>query len=129
MALHANVFPPRIDIVDEATTKQVAEMYRSGLVAGAHQARITAAKFHPCVVKTLRYWGLDGANRFGFGSDAKKVADEIKQAYNQAAEHMNSAAYYIDAAELITQGRFWTPVHVAMKDSKSGSDPQVLVHR
>lgn len=125
----SGTFPPRIDIVDESTTKQVAEMYRSGLVNGSHQARIIAAKFHPCVVKTLRHWGLDGSNRLGFGSDAKKVADEIERAYDQAAEHMTSAAYYIDTAELITQGRFWTPVSMAMKEYQGGHDPQVLVKR
>ena len=118
-------FPPQIDIVNEATTKQVAELYRQGLMGGSHQVKIMAAKFHPCVIATLKHYGLDGTNRFGFGSDARKVADEIVHTYAQASEHMKSAAYYIDAAELITQGRFWTPVELAIK-AMDGRNSKVL---
>lgn len=120
-------FPPQIDIVNEATTKQVAEAYRHGLLLGEHQARIMAAKFHPCVIATLRHHGLDGTNRFGYGSDAKKVADEISRALNRSAEHMKTAAHFIDAAELIIQGRLWTPVQLAIKAQQSGQSSQVLI--
>lgn len=124
-------FPPRIDVVDESTTRAVAEMYRKGLVDGAHQAELLGPKFGQAVVATLQYWGMDGpSNRFGFGSTAKKVAKEQDMALKQAAEHMKSAAYFIDAWRLIVDGRFWTPVRLAEQAAaQGGRNPNVLVQK
>lgn len=127
----ALTFPPKIDVTDESTTLAVAEAYRSGLVDGTHQAELLAEKFGVCVVDTLRHWNLDGPNnRFGFGSSAKKVAKEQAAALHQAAEHMKSAAYYIDAWHLIVDGKFWAPIRLAEAEWRSGSKSgRVLVER
>jgi hypothetical protein len=123
-------FPPKIDVVDEATTRQVAEWFRKGATDGAHQAELLGTKFGQSVVATLTHWGLDQpSNRFGFGSTAKKVAKEQDIALKQVADHLKSAAYYIDAWRLIVDGKFWTPVRMAEAASKSGNNPNVLVRR
>jgi hypothetical protein len=124
-------FPPAIDVVDEATTRQVAEAFRSGLVDGSHQAELLAEKFGLCVIDTLRYWNLDGPNnRFGFGSTAKGVAKEQGRALHQAAEHMKAAAVYVDAWRLIVDGKFWTPVRMAEQQFQNGgASSKVLVQR
>jgi hypothetical protein len=122
-------FPPQMDVVDEATTRQVAEIYRKGMVDGAHQAEILAKKFGSAIVPTMRKWNVDSpTNRFGFGSTAKKVEKEQAAALHEVAEHLKSAAYFIDAWRLIVDGKFWTPVRMAEAQFKDdGSDPKILV--
>ena len=123
-------FPPMIDVVDEATTRQVAELFRKGAVDGAHQAELLGKNFGDCVVITLNSWGLDQpTNRFGFGHSAKKVAKEQDIALKKMAEHLRSVAYYADAWRLIVDGKFWTPVRMAQAAAKSGNDPRNLVRR
>jgi hypothetical protein len=68
--------PPTFDIVDEATAYMYAERMQ-GLMQFATNLDAQALAFERRIIVQLRAEGLDGTNRFGMGSDARRIAKKV----------------------------------------------------
>jgi hypothetical protein len=88
-------FPPDIIVRNASTMKAVADAVDSSARHGGGFLHQTAAYLEPKIVATLQKYGLDGSNRFGFGSDAKKAASSVTDLLRKAAEK------FIDGGKLV----------------------------
>lgn len=113
--------PPNIDVRDDASMKALADAYRAATIQGADFLATTAAYLHPLIVNTMQKYGLDGTNRLGFGSDAKKSASEVTDLLKRAADHLVDSGACVGFAYLRFMTRVWEPIQRAKAEQKAGT--------
>lgn len=115
------VFPPDVTVEDDSTMHQLTNAFRSSMHAGSDFLNTVVAALHPLIVATLRRFGLDGTNRFGLGSDARKAANSVCDPLKRAAGHLMDASMLVGFAYLAFIKNVWTPIQMAKREQESGS--------
>jgi hypothetical protein len=113
------MFPPSVNVKDESSMKALADGYRAATYQGADFLATTAAYLHPLMVNTMRKYGLDGTNRFGFGSDANKAANKVTNLLKQAAGHLVDSGQCVGFAYLSFVTDVWEPIQRAKAEQQS----------
>lgn len=113
-------FPPSVDVRNDATMQHLANAFRASTNAGSDFLNTTVASLHPLMVVTMKRYGLDASNRFGFGSSAQKAADSVCAPLKRAAEHLVDAGQLVGFAYLAFIKNVWTPIQMAKAAQESG---------
>jgi hypothetical protein len=111
--------PPSIDVTNDTTMKAFADAYRGAAFQGADFLATTATYLHPRMVNTLRKYGLDGTNRFGYGSDAIKSANKVVNLLKRAAEHLVDSGQCVGYAYQAFMSEVWEPAQRAKAEQKN----------
>lgn len=119
-------FPPNVDVRNDVTFQAFANAFRLGSNAASDMLNTTAAYLHPMIVNTLKQYGLDGTNRFGFGSSAQKAADSVVYKLKLAAEFYVDGGQLVGAAYLDFIQNVWTPYQMAKKAMENGDTSRML---
>jgi hypothetical protein len=113
--------PPSVDVRDDASMKVLADGFRAATIQGADFLATTAAYLHPLMVNTMRKYGLDGTNRFGYGSDANKAANKVTNLLKRSAEHLVDAGNCAGYAYVAFMKEVWEPVQRAKAEQANGA--------
>ncbi len=119
-------FPPSIDVRSDVAFQAFANGFRMGSAAASDMLNTTAAYVHPMIIGTLRKYGLDGTNRFGFGSSAQKAADSVVNKLKRAAGHYVDGGQLVVAAYVDFVTNVWTPFQLAKKAAENGDSARML---
>jgi hypothetical protein len=115
------VFPPSVNVKDESSMKALADGFRAATYQGSDFLCTTAAYLHPLMVNTMVKYGLDGTNRFGFGSDANKAANKVTKLLKDAADHLTDAGRCVGYAYLAFVSDVWEPIQRAKQEQENHS--------
>lgn len=107
------IWPPSVDVEDDTTMKAMADVFRSGTNAGSNFLDFLIRQLKQDIIDSMQDNGLDGANRFGFGSDAKKAADAVCNPLNKAKGHLEDAGKLVGFAYMAFMKDVWNPIQVA----------------
>jgi hypothetical protein len=123
------MFPPSIDWnkFDDAKMKGMSDAIRSAMLTGSDFLNTGASYLHPQMVNAMRKYGLDGTNRFGFGSDANRAANKVTNLLKRSAEHMADAASCMGFAYLAFMTDVWVPIQRAKEEMKNGASDTLNV--
>lgn len=113
-------FPPSTVVKNESTFKAVANGFRLGGDAASDALANLAVWLHPVIVNTLRKHGLDGTNRLGLGSDAKKAADSVVGPLHRAAQNFSAGGALVGFAYLAFVKNVVTPIEIAKRQQEGG---------
>lgn len=119
-------FPPNVDVRSDVAFQAFANGFRLGSSAASDMLNTTAAYIHPMIVTTLKRYGLDGNNRFGFGSSAEKAASSVVAKLRRAAEHYVDGGQLVAAAYIDFVTNVWTPYQMAKKSMENGDGARML---
>jgi hypothetical protein len=112
--------PPSIEVYSTAEMKQMTDSLRAGMILTADYIANQCVAMHPRIVATLVAEGLDGSNRFGFGSTASAAASAIIRPGQRAAQQLTAAATLITAMNRAWHVHLVTPVEAARAAAKAG---------
>jgi hypothetical protein len=113
-------FPPGVQVVNDTTMHALANAFRASMHAGSDYLNTVVAHLHPDMVASLRKYGLDGTNRFGFGSDAGKAADSVCDPLKKAADKLMEASKLVGFAYLAFNKNVWIPIESAKAAQRTG---------
>ncbi len=119
-------FPPSIDVRSDVAFQAFANAFRLGSSAASDMLNTTAAYLHPMMVDTLKKYGLDGTNRFGFGSSADKAAGSVIAKLRRAAQHYVDGGQLVAAAYIDFVSNVWIPYQMAKKAMENGQSERLL---
>jgi hypothetical protein len=114
------VFPPAVHVVNDSTMQALANAFRASMHAGSDFLNTTVSHLHPDMVASLRKYGLDGTNRFGMGSDARKAADSVCDPLRKAADKLMEASKLVGYAYLAFNKNVWVPIESAKAAQRTG---------
>jgi hypothetical protein len=114
------VFPPAVQVINDTTMHALANAFRAGMHAGSDYLNTTVAHLHPDIIASLQKYGLDGTNRFGFGSDAQKAANSVCDPLKKAADKLMEASKLVGFAYLAFNKNVWIPLEAAKNAQKTG---------
>ncbi len=118
--------PPGAIPNDDASFQAMANQIRQDVHQMSDYLNTVVSYTHPMSVNTLKRFGLDGTNRFGFGSSAQKAADAYCDPLKRAAQN------FVDGGQLVTQSFMlfvkgvWVPYQMAKKQMESGDGEALL---
>jgi hypothetical protein len=100
--------------------KHLADAYRASMNLGSDFLNTTAAYLHPRMINAMKKYGLDGTNRFGFGSDANRAAKKVTNLLKTAADHLIDSGMCVGYAYMAFITDVWQPIQQAKKELQSG---------
>jgi hypothetical protein len=113
-------FPPAVQVVNDTTMHALANAIRASMHSGSDFLNTTVAYLHPDIVASLQKYGLDGTNRFGMGSDARKAASSVCDPLKKAADKLMEASKLVGFAYLAFNKNVWVPIEAAKNAQKTG---------
>lgn len=116
------VFPPDIVVRNASTFQSLANAFNQACLQAGGFLHQTASYLEPKIVNTMQGYGLDGTNRFGLGSDAKKASKSVTGPLRKAAEHMIDAGKLVGFAYLAYQQNVKGPIDAAKDAMKRSTD-------
>lgn len=103
---------------DDVQMKVLADTFKA-FGNGAAVFLESAAKYiEPAIENSLKEYGLDGTNRLGFGSDAKKTAKRVTGLWLQAGGHLKDAGGLMGHSYSVFMRDVWNPIAVAKQQQK-----------
>lgn len=118
----------RIEVYSTEDMHRLCESGRSAFMSDATYLSGQATAIRRRVALALREEGLDGprAQMLGvsFGSSAEAAAKAIERPLKLAADHLETAAKYMKAAELAWNKYFKVPMEVSMRAREKGRSSQ-----
>lgn len=109
---------PEIRVKRDEHLRLIADAARGASNTAADALTTLAAYLHPQMVRTMQRYGLDGTNRFGFGSDANKAADKVVHNLKRAAECYTDGGRFVGYAYVSFMREVWEPVKMAKEALK-----------